>query len=1345
MGCAWTNVGPRISRNPSQPSKIEGGNVVRSWSKIAWCCTVVPFVFLFLLISSVFAESDAEIGVSREDPGFTYGPASRDWVPSADYYFLENSRVKMTVGTVRLETGNTEDYGDDASGNNRWGTLTPGHMMDAAPKFNMRDNLDYTEFVLREQPHRTWWYPTEKLSMPDIRIQDQTIVASGEWDRDGKIKAQVTYELVDDSPLIRMTVTLTNTGSSPFNGHLGYIIDPEETLEQQSYVPGWGWRGGQVSEYITSGWNKNYIFNGIQDKYTGNTAHAIIWPDGQQPSALIPEGYITGAWFAVSLPAGESTERIIYHLPHNPGPAQESYRTAELWADWVKNGMDPASIGEITGSVIDAAGQPSAGIEIALYNEAGEKAAAAVTDRRGMFQMYAPAGERYRLVAGNGTDVQERVIDEWTPGKPVQVYFTMEAHTREIYAGVTKGDPGFVYEGTSRDWWPNNDYYYIESPDVKMTVGTVRTAGMDPVDWSNDASGNSKWGTLTRGHMMDAVPMLTRQENLDFTEFVLSDDLGVTPEDEANGKHMEWSWFHPLTKLEMPDIRLDGNAIVAQGDWDADDRMKAKVRYSIVEGTPLIRMEIELTNQTGSDFDGNFGYIVDPDQPGEQHSYLPGLGWVYSQEKRGIREGWTDNYIFNGINGTFTGKTAHAIIWPKEQQPEIVVHEGIFVGAWFDAYIPNGESKTYVIYHLPHVAGPAERPYAVAEFWAEFVRNHADPDDYASITGTITDEEGHPLAFMEVVVEDVDGTSSYKAVTNGEGKYQLYVKKGLYRIQPLTGEYSPETREVNVLTAKRAQADFALKKFAEVRLDLPEQISADSLFDIHVSIENLTDRPFEQVRVEIRPPYWVELLEEDSETVPAVGAGDRVQVTFKALALEGGRGTIAAEVHTDQFRAVRKTGFDVTGAGHYAGDNHSHTQYSDGVHSVSQNSGSVYDKKMLSWVWSTDHNQFSQKQDADTVTAQYGGKFLSLAGSEITTPYGHALAYGLDGAPRSDIGETGYVWQDSINEVTDQGGLFYIAHPFEPTYAFQTPHAWTGFTGVEVWNGSWHALDGVVNERAFRFWDEINIRGDGKYFGITNSDAHTKDKAGDPYIKGWLPSLTEDHVLGLLRSGNYFGTNGPELRFRIGGAEMGETLKIKAPGTVPFQIQAYDPNSRLTRVRVIRYPVTGNIADYEQRSVMFEQDLTAWNTNSFSQVVYLPVNGMEFYRLEVTSEKAAEGSTGIGPLAGTGFAYSNPIWVEIAEASNAAAIESIEYKNHNKSKDISRFGVHALEIYDTRFDPKKLDVKVSAGARVTVAYSEIPYDGKKVGLLDVEVTAEDGTRKHYQYLVYTIHVRDTKR
>lgn len=1319
---------------------------MRNRLKIALGRSVVSFVFFLLFLSPAFAESDAEVGVSRQDPGFTYGPASRDWVPSADYYYLENDHVKVTVGTVRLETGNTEDYGDDASGNNRWGTLTPGHIMDAAPKFNMRDNLDYTEFVLREQPHRTWWYPTEKLSMPNIQIRDRSVVASGEWDKDGNIKAQVTYELVSGSPLIRMTVRLTNTGSTLFEGHLGYFIDPEEALEQQSYVPGWGWRGGQVSEYITSGWNKNYIFNGIQDKYTGNTAHAIIWPDGQEPSALVPEGYITGVWFAVSLPAGESTERIIYHLPHNPGPAQESYRTAELWADWVKQGTDAASIGEITGSVTDSQGRPSPGIELALYSEAGGKVAAAATDRRGMFQMYAPAGEEYRLVAVNGTDRQERVIDEWAPGRPVQVSLTMEAPAGEIYAGVTKGDPGFVYEGTSRDWWPNNDYYYIESPDVKLTVGTVRTAGTDPVDWSNDASGNSKWGTLTPGHMMDAVPMLTRQENMDFTEFVLSDDLGVTPEDEAAGKHMEWSWFHPLTKLEMPDIRLDGNTIVAQGDWDADDGMKATVRYSIVEGTPLIRMEIELTNRTGSDFDGNFGYIVDPDQPGEQHSYLPGVGWVYSQEKRGIREGWTDNYIFNGINGTFTGKTAHAIIWPEEQQPEIVVHEGIFIGAWFDAFIPNGESKTYVIYHLPHVPGPAEKPYAVAEFWAEFVRNHADPDDYASITGTIADEAGRPLSFVEVACEDVDGIRSFKAVTNVEGKYQLYVKKGLYRIRPLTEEYAAQARELDMSDTKRAQADFALQKYAEVRLDLSEPITAGRLFDINVSIENLTDRPFEHVRVDIRPPYWVELLEEDHQTIPQIGAGERAQVTFKALALEGGRGTIAASVQADLFRAERKTGFDVAGAGHYAGDNHSHTQHSDGVHSVSENSESVYDKKRLSWVWSTDHNEFSQKQDADAVTAQYDGRFLSLAGTEITTPYGHALVYGLDGAPRSDIDDSpyGYGWQDSIDDVIGRGGLVYLAHPFEPTYAFQTPYEWTGFTGVEVWNGSWHALDGGVNERAFRFWDELNIRGDGKYFGIANSDAHTKDKAGDPYIKGRLPSLAEEHVLGLLRSGNYFGTNGPELRFRIGGAEMGETLKIKSPGSVPFQIQAYDPNSRLTRVRVIRYPVTGNIADYDQRSVVFEQDLTTSNTNTFIRVVYLPVTGKEFYRLEVTSEKAAEGSTGIGPLAGTGFAYSNPIWIEIAETSNAAAIESIEYKNHNKYQDVSRFGVNALEVYDQRFDPKKLHVKASPGAQVTVAYSEIPYGGKKIGLLELEVTAEDGTRKRYPYLVYTIHVRDTK-
>ncbi|MFD0868987.1 CehA/McbA family metallohydrolase [Paenibacillus residui] len=1287
----------------------------------------------------------AVAGKTGGDPGFTYAVGARDWVEGKDYYFIENDQVKLTIGTDRLSTNDPVDTSDEATGNNKWGTLTPGHMMDAAPKFNMRDNLDYTEFVLSKNVGRTWWYPTEKLSMPNIQVADHTVVADGTWDSDPSVKAQVTYSIVENSPLIKMKVKLINEGTADFSGHLAYIIDPEEALEQQSYVPGWGWRGGQVSEYITSGWNNNYIFNGIQDKYTGHTAHAIIWPDDQQPSALIPEGYISGAWFKVTLPVRGTKELVIYHLPHNPGPAYEAYQTAEFWANVVKQGIDPAAIGQITGQVTDSEGRPSGGVEIELRTVEGGKYAAATTDSRGMYSLYAVKGEGYSLHATNGSENYEQQLAGWGDGNLIRVDFNMTAPVGEIVAGVTRGDPGFTYEGTSRDWWPKNDYYYIESPDIKFTVGTVRTAGKDPVDWSNDASGNNKWGSLTPGHIMDAVPKLTMQENLDFTEFVLSDDLGVTPEDEANGKHMEWSWFHPLTKLQLPDIRLDGNTIVADGDWDSNDEMKASVRYSIVEGTPLIKMEITLDNRTGSDFNGNFGYIIDPDQPGEQHSYLPGRNWVYSQEKNAIRSGWTDNYLFNGINNAFTGKTAHAILWPNEQQPEIIMHEAIFMGVWFPAVIPDGESQSYVIYHLPHVAGPADKPYAAAEFWAQFIRDHGQAEEYGSITGSVTDEAGAPVPFTEIVAADENGALYARAVTNREGKYQIFAKKGVYRITPVNEEYSVEGRIVEIGEIRRIQADFTMKKYAEVRVELPSELVAETPFEITMTVQNLTDAPLQNVALEVHPPYFVHLLDEGSLEIPVIDARAQAVRKVRAVALEGGRSVIQAKVSTDIFNLTGTSSFDVRRAGYYGGDNHSHTKHSDGVHTVAENSASVYNNRLLSWLWSSDHNTDSQGPDTDAVTESYNGRFLSLPAAEITTKSGHALAFGINGVPRYDINdpESGYSWQDSIDEVTGQGGLFYIAHPFDQTYTFRNPYQWTGFTGVEVWNGTWHALDNGVNERAFRFWDEINIRGDGKYYGIANSDGHTKDKVGDPYIKGKIGGLSKQNVLELLRNGGYYGSNGPELRFSIGGVDMGGTLQLESAGHMPFQLQAFDPNSNLTSVRVIKYPVTGDIADYARREIVFEEDLTGRQTNTFSKTIPLPVTDKEFYRMEVRSEKAQENSSGIGPLAGTGFAFSNPVWVELSGSSNSAAIESISYKNKTKYKLLPTFGVNRLEVYDNRFDPKKLSVITSSGAKETsIHYTELVSGTRSVGLLKISVTAKDGTRKDYSYVVDTISVRD---
>ncbi|WP_088049448.1 CehA/McbA family metallohydrolase [Virgibacillus dakarensis] len=1312
--------------------------MLKSSLKMWLTFVVILCMFLIILLTSKdsVAASNTMAGFVKEDPGLSYGPASRDWLDSEGYYYIENEEIKLTIGTQTLSTQDPDDWGNEATGNNKWGTLTPGHIMDAAPKFNMYDNLDYTEFVLSKDVDKTWWYPTEKLNMPNVKIQNNNIVANGSWDGNENIKAQVTYSIVENTPLIKMKVKLTNEGTSAYSGNLAYIIDPEEKLEQQSYVPGWGWRGGQVNEYITSGWNKNYIFNGIQDKYTGNTAHAIIWPDNQQPSAVIPEGYITGTWFNVSLGVNETQELIIYQLPHNPGPAYAAYNVAEFWANIVKKNIDPQSIGKITGTVTDDDGNPSSGVDIKLNTQSGEQYAVVTTDDRGRYNLYAMKGDVYNLNATNETSDYEREISELVTGSIAQVDFQMEGSVKEVIAGVTNGDPGYNYEGTSRDWWPKNDYYYIENPYIKFSVGTVRTAGMDPVDWSNNASGNNKWGTLTPGHIMDSVSKLNMQENIDFTEFVLSDDLGSTPEDEASGKYMDWSWFHPLTKLQLPGISLDERNIVARGNWDNNEKMKATVRYSIVEGTPLIKMEIKLDNQTGENFNGDFGYIVDVDQPGGQQSYLPGKNWVYGQQSKVVNSGWTDNYLFSGINNTYTGNTAHGIIWPEEQQPKMIINEGIWIGTWFEASIPSGQSEDYVIYQMPHIPGPAEEPQTVAEFWAEFISNHEDPENYGSITGTVTNEIGEPVPFTKVECIGKTG-HMYTGVTNKKGKYQIFTKKGTYEITPVNEEYSVDSKTVEIADERRVETNFIMKNFAEVEIEMPNNIKIDTPFDIKISVKNLTDNTLENVNVDILPPYFVRLMDKRKIIIPSIEAGSKTGLILKGIALEGGRSLIKANVNTKLFNVKGKSNFNVTGAGYYSGDSHSHTSHSDGVNTVAENASSAYKDRLLSWVWNTDHNTFVQKEDADEVTLNYDGKFLSLAGTEITTPVGHALALGLNEVPKHDIEgpESGYTWQDSIDDVIRREGLFYIAHPFDQTYTFQKPKKWRGFTGVEVWNGSKHALDNGLNEAAFRFWDEINIRGDGKYYGVANSDAHTKEKVGDPFIRGWMPDLSEEKVLEMLKTGRYYGSNGPKIRFSIDGVEMGSTLKIKKSKVAQFNIQAYDPNSNITHVRLIKLPITGDTSDYTKKEVVYEKDLTSLRINEFIETINLPVEDNEFYRLEVQSEKAQEYSTGSGPIAGTGFAFSNPVWVKLSDDSNAAAIKSISYKNKNKYKESISFGVNSIKIYDNKFKPKKINVTVSKGAKVTsIRYSKIK-DARGIGILKLVITANDGSRKNYKYLV----------
>ena len=313
--------------------------------------------------------------------------------------------------------------------------------------------------------------------------------------------------------------------------------------------------------------------------------------------------------------------------------------------------------------------------------------------------------------------------------------------------------------------------------------------------------------------------------------------------------------------------------------------------------------------------------------------------------------------------------------------------------------------------------------------------------------------------------------------------------------------------------------------------------------------------------------------------------------------------------------------------------------------------------------------------------------------------------------------------------MNNSGGIFYVAHPNYPGLVFSDPYGIREFTGIEVWNGFYHALDPDqnVNTFAFNYWDKVNRRDglDGtKYFGIANSDGHNPAKMGDPYIKTEMNNLTYENIHEILANGSYYGSNGPEIRYDIEGVGMGETLAVKGSGKADFNITAFDPSYDLVNVKIIKNTITGTTDGKSE--VVFNKDLEGQGLKEFKTTLSLDVKAGEFYRIEVTSEQGTTGNGGKGEGQGLGFAFSNPIWIGSGEKSNAADIKEITYDG---GQVIETAGNNRVIVVPDVFSADKLNVEVSEGASVSAEVIDA-VDGEldTAAAVKITVTAEDGTK-----------------
>ncbi len=369
----------------------------------------------------------------------------------------------------------------------------------------------------------------------------------------------------------------------------------------------------------------------------------------------------------------------------------------------------------------------------------------------------------------------------------------------------------------------------------------------------------------------------------------------------------------------------------------------------------------------------------------------------------------------------------------------------------------------------------------------------------------------------------------------------------------------------------------------------------------------------------------------------------------------GGRYVFYYWMKGAQLNTLTKTNVFVPGAGFYSGDTHNHSIYSDGRSTLTENRESMIHKGH-SFLYSTDHNTLEHYTEIkDFAQSPAAEQFLHMTGWEYTTKNGHALAYNTNEVyDPSVMTERGNLnqWQTFVDEMNKKDGFVFLAHPFEaPRYEFGEDLLLNiqNITGIEVWNGFNHHALTYENRKAFEIWDTMNKKGDAHYIGNAVSDAHTAEKQGNPFIKGYLSQLSTAEVHRLLKSGKFFGSNGPEIQFSIDEAGIGETLYLQETRqTAKFQFTVFDPAGKIESI-ILYKGILNHKAEHSRNKTI--KVLEIFPTGEverryFQKEYYTDIEDGEFYRIEVITEFGIVAYDQEKLIQDKGFAYTNPIWVE---------------------------------------------------------------------------------------------------
>lgn len=535
---------------------------------------------------------------------------------------------------------------------------------------------------------------------------------------------------------------------------------------------------------------------------------------------------------------------------------------------------------------------------------------------------------------------------------------------------------------------------------------------------------------------------------------------------------------------------------------------------------------------------------------------------------------------------------------------------------------------------------------------------------------------------------------------------------------------------------------------------------AGAKLKVPVTVTNVSDSVVKGSEVKFTSENFI-FTGDDSYKISSLGAGESVSVEVPVIAAYGGRARITGyAVEGGSLVAKAESEYiDIAGEGYYAGDINTHTSVS-----ASQGDNAKFGYlNGMSYIASTEINAYANALSTDeiaTITGtnngfidisacygegirhelcdicrqklSVGDLVLSETMAIINKPLRYMLAYDTDVVPNMAISTLQYhpsrTYQDAVSDVIDAGGLvvvpFFYGGAYDITESINMSKTLSGITGLEVFTPA-YPLDSMETKVAMNVWKLYATAGRDKVFATAGSNNVLPEQVGTYFIQGRMNGLSEYSVYDMLRSGDFYFSNGPRLTFEMGGVGMGADFTTAEGASTIAKLYATDENA-ITLVRLTKYTVVGNKNDIISETV-YEEDLTGQGAYIYSKMLEVNVNPNEFYIFDVYTEKSSDGNT-------IGYASSNPIYsVEPAKDGAKASGLAISDIDYSFAGDVKRADNGAYYCTAGNFIQSLLSVK-SKGNSVIVNYHKL-NNSEMSDYAIITVEGADGTKSYEKIFI----------